>query len=63
MRPHRAAATKGPGPPGPFWRARATGSYWPIAVYMMVIVGISLVQAIKAPETKDRDLTLEENAS
>ncbi|WP_426977069.1 MFS transporter [Pseudarthrobacter sp. O4] len=41
----------------------ATNSYWPIALYMMVIVGISLVQALKTPETKDRDLTLEENAA
>lgn len=40
-----------------------TNSYWPIAVYMMIIVGISLFQAIKAPETRDRDLTLEENAN
>lgn len=43
--------------------AWATNSYWPIAVYMMVIVGISLVQAIKTPETRDRDLTSEENAN
>lgn len=37
--------------------AWATGSYWPVAVYMMIVVGISIIQSIRTPETVDRDLT------
>lgn len=34
----------------------AAGSWWPVAIYMMVIMGISLVGLILAPETRGRDL-------
>ena len=40
-----------------------TGSFWPVAVYMMLMAGISLVQVIRTPETRDRDLLTLENAN
>lgn len=33
-----------------------SSSFWPIAIYMMLIAGISLIQSILVPETRDRDL-------
>jgi len=41
----------------------ATGSWWPVAVYMVVIMGITFVTTLYAPETVDRDLLLEEDAN
>ncbi len=41
----------------------ATGSWWPVAVYMTVIIAISVVSTITAPETVDRDLLTEADAS
>jgi MFS family permease len=41
----------------------ALGSWWPVAVYMMVIMAISFVTTLMSPETVDRDLLLEEDAS
>jgi MFS family permease len=32
------------------------GSFWPIAIYMMLLAGISLAQNLAVPETRDRDL-------
>lgn len=40
----------------------ATGSWWPVAIYMMVIMGITFGVTLFAPETRDRDLLLEEDA-
>jgi hypothetical protein len=40
----------------------ASGSWWPVAAYMMLMIGISLVAALKSPETRGRDLRLEEDA-
>jgi MFS family permease len=39
------------------------GSWVPVAIYMMVMMGISLVAARFAPETRDRDLTVPEDAT
>ncbi|MCP8998253.1 MHS family MFS transporter [Pseudarthrobacter sp. RMG13] len=39
-----------------------SGSWIPVAIYMMAMMGISLVTTIKAPETVDRDLLTEEDA-
>lgn len=39
-----------------------SGSWLPVAVYMMAMMGISLFTTIKAPETVDRDLLVEEDA-
>ncbi|QTE29196.1 MFS transporter [Pengzhenrongella sicca] len=39
-----------------------TGSWWPVAVYMVVIMGITFVTTLFAPETVDRDLLIEEDA-
>lgn len=41
----------------------ATGSWVPVAIYMTVAMGISLIAALKCPETLNRDLTVEENAT
>ncbi|HOQ53607.1 MAG TPA: MFS transporter [Micropruina sp.] len=40
-----------------------TGSWVPIAVYMMVAMGISFIAALRCPETLNRDLTVPENAT
>jgi MFS family permease len=40
----------------------ASGSWWPVAIYMMLMIGISLIAALKSPETRGRDLRLEEDA-
>ena len=40
----------------------ATGSWWPVAIYMMVIMAISFGTTLFAPETVDRDLLCEEDA-
>jgi MFS family permease len=39
-----------------------SGSWLPVAFYMMAMMAISLVTTIKAPETVDRDLLTEEDA-
>ncbi|MCP2163903.1 MFS transporter [Goodfellowiella coeruleoviolacea] len=39
------------------------GSWIPVAGYMMVMVAISFVAALLAPETRDRDLTVPEDAT
>jgi MFS family permease len=39
------------------------GSWVPVAIYMMVMMGISLVAARFAPETRDRDLNVPEDAT
>ena len=41
----------------------AAGSWWPVAIYMVVIMGITFCVALFAPETVDRDLLLEEDAT
>ena len=41
----------------------ATGSWWPVAVYMTAIMAISVVATIMAPETLDRDLLTEQDAA
>ena len=41
---------------------RASGSWWPVAIYMMVIMTITFCTTLFAPETVDRDLLLEEDA-
>ena len=40
----------------------ATGSWWPVAIYMMVMMAISFGSTFLAPETRDRDLMLQEDA-
>lgn len=40
----------------------ASGSWVPVAIYMMVMMGISVYTTIKSPETVDRDLLTEEDA-
>jgi hypothetical protein len=40
----------------------ATGSWWPVAIYMTVIMAITFVTTLFAPETVDRDLLAEEDA-
>jgi len=40
----------------------AAGSWWPVAIYMVVIMGITFCVTLFAPETVDRDLLLEEDA-
>jgi MFS family permease len=40
----------------------ATGSFWPVAIYMMAMAGISLAQSIVVPETRDRDLLATDDA-
>lgn len=42
--------------------AWATGSYWPVAGYMMIVISISIVQSLRTPETVDRDLTSPQDA-
>ncbi|WNI18732.1 MFS transporter [Actinacidiphila sp. ITFR-21] len=42
--------------------AWASGSWWPIAVYMAAMAGISFVATLCTPETRDRDLLTEEDA-
>ena len=41
---------------------RASGSWWPVAIYMMVIMTITFCTTLFAPETVDRDLLVEEDA-
>lgn len=41
----------------------ATGSWWPLAIYWMVMAGIGFVTTFFAPETRGRDLTLVEDAT
>ena len=40
----------------------ATGSWWPVALYMVVIMTITFCTTLFAPETVDRDLLVEEDA-
>ena len=40
----------------------ATGSWWPVAIYMTVIMGITFVTTLWSPETVDRDLLTEVDA-
>jgi len=40
----------------------ATGSWWPVAIYMMAMMAISFGSTFFAPETRDRDLMLQEDA-
>lgn len=40
-----------------------TDSFWPVAIYMMLMAGISIVQGFRIPETRDRDLVTESDAS
>ena len=40
----------------------ATGSWWPVAIYMVVIMAITFGTTLFAPETVDRDLLAEEDA-
>ncbi|WP_160148780.1 hypothetical protein [Amycolatopsis alkalitolerans] len=39
-----------------------TNSWWPVAIYMMVTMAGSFLASWLSPETKDRDLTLVEDA-
>ncbi|MBD7995968.1 MHS family MFS transporter [Arthrobacter sp. Sa2CUA1] len=41
----------------------ATGAWWPVAIYMTVMMGISFAAALMSPETLDRDLLSEEDAN
>ncbi|MET0694327.1 MAG: MFS transporter [Propionibacteriaceae bacterium] len=41
----------------------ASGSWWPVAIYMTVIMGITFVTTLMAPETVDRDLLTEADAT
>ena len=40
----------------------ASGSWWPVALYMVVIMTITFCTTLFAPETVDRDLLVEEDA-
>jgi MFS family permease len=42
--------------------AWASGGWWPVAIYMIALMGISLVAALLTPETRDRDLLTESDA-
>jgi len=42
--------------------AWAGGEWWPVAVYMIALMTISLVAAWLSPETRDRDLVTESDA-
>ncbi|OZC83987.1 MFS transporter [Rhodococcus sp. 06-412-2C] len=42
--------------------AWATGSWWPVAIYMTAIMLISFVTALRSPETRDRDMLDESDA-
>jgi MFS family permease len=42
--------------------AWASGAWWPVAIYMVLIMIVSLVTAILSPETRDRDLMSELDA-
>lgn len=39
-----------------------TDTWWPVAIVLMLFAGFGLVGAIAAPETRGRDLTMEEDA-
>jgi MFS family permease len=41
----------------------ATGSWWPVAIYMVAIMAISFGTTLFAPETVDRDLLSEQDAT
>jgi MFS family permease len=41
----------------------ATGSWWPVAIYMTLVMAITFGTTLFAPETVDRDLLLEEDAT
>jgi MFS family permease len=41
----------------------AAGSWWPVAIYMMEIMAITVVTTIRSPETRDRDLLTEADAT
>jgi hypothetical protein len=43
--------------------AWASDSWWPVAVYMIALMSISLVAALLTPETRDRDLLTEADAA
>jgi MFS family permease len=43
--------------------AWATGAFWPIAGYMMIVISISIVQSLRTPETVDRDLASPQDAN
>lgn len=40
----------------------ASGSWWPVAIYMMLMMAITVIATLKAPETVDRDLRVKEDA-
>jgi MFS family permease len=40
----------------------AAGSWWPVAIYMTLIMAVTVVTTIRAPETRDRDLLTEQDA-
>ncbi|MFH5821253.1 MFS transporter [Georgenia sp. AZ-5] len=40
----------------------ASGSWWPVAIYMMAMIGLSIVGALLSPETRGRDLRVETDA-
>ncbi|UNX55123.1 MHS family MFS transporter [Georgenia sp. TF02-10] len=40
----------------------ASGSWWPVAAYMMVMIGLSIIATLLSPETRGRDLHLEADA-
>jgi MFS family permease len=41
----------------------AAGSWWPVAIYMMAIMAVTVVATIRSPETRDRDLLTEADAT
>lgn len=42
--------------------AWASGSFWPVAIYMMLMAAISLITIVRSPETRGRDLLDTRNA-
>ncbi|KUM29247.1 MFS transporter [Arthrobacter sp. EpRS66] len=40
----------------------ASGSWWPVAIYMMAMMAMSVIATAMSPETRDRDLRLKEDA-
>lgn len=40
----------------------ASGSWWPVAIYMMLMMAITVIATAMSPETRDRDLRLKEDA-
>ncbi|GAB3705452.1 MFS transporter [Mariniluteicoccus flavus] len=57
-----SAAVGGFGPLLAQWLYASTRQTWPVAVFLTVMIGIGRVTALLTPETRGRDLLVEEDA-